>query len=127
MHLNARPVFFLGMRRTFDHLDNRSGFWIDPPDRRSWAKRTIQPPVAYLPNFLLHALGDRCSNPMPLRGCSAEYIRGPRHAGLSSSAIFWLLSSYVVTGTTCRDSGSRIGFTRKGDLGAAVVARTATT
>jgi hypothetical protein len=51
------------------------------------AKRTIQPPLAHLPNFL-HTL-HRLSNPMPLTGRPAEHLRGPRHAILTSSAIRW--------------------------------------
>ena len=99
MHLNARPVFFSRMRRTFDHLDNRSGFWIDPPDRRGGAKRTIQPPLAHLPNFLrtLH----RLSNPMPLTGRPAEHLRGSRHALLTSSAIPWFLAHSIPLRLSC--------------------------
>ena len=79
------PVFLF-----FDYLDNRTRFWIYPSDGRSGAKRSIQQPIASLPNFLrtLH----RLSNPMPLTGRPAEHLRGSRHAILTSSAILWFLT-----------------------------------
>ena len=84
-----RPFFYSRLGLSFDHLNNTSGFGIDPSDGRSGAKRPIEQPVASLPNFLrtLH----RLSNPMPLTGRPAEHLRGSRHAILTSSAILWFL------------------------------------
>ena len=58
-----------GLGPSFNHLDDRPGFGIDPSDWRSRAKRTIQQPLAYLANFLRALrLVDRLLNPMPLTG-----------------------------------------------------------
>ena len=98
----GRPFFFSGMSG-FDHLDNRSGFWIDPPDGRSGAKRTIQPPLAHLPNFL-RTLHGRSSS-MPLTGRPAEHLRGSRHVLLTSSTISWFLTQKRETTACGLDNG----------------------
>jgi hypothetical protein len=74
----------------FDHLNNRSGFGIDPSDGRSGAKRSIQPSFASLPNFFRAFIPvDRLANPKRLTARPAEHLRGSRHTILTSSAICW--------------------------------------
>ena len=54
----SAALFLFETGLNFDHLNNTSGFGIDPSDGRSGAKRPIQLAVAHLPNFphTLHRL-----------------------------------------------------------------------